>query len=543
MLRGFITNLPGRLLSALIFGMIISSPAVSDILESPFCSIPADPAMPWLPITPLPHESSIPAPRGTSDCQFYRPAWQRFLVATQPTAGGIPAFLHYPSFSEIFAIPATTPMQRLGQEAFHLDLLLRGVQRPNNPTQSVQNLLDDTQAGVQGQQGGYLIDQHGRFVYYAIHVNPEFLQFLKNQNLTTLAGIEVLSDPNNQTLPIDKDPRQLTFLGADSDIKTGYNTNVVEYKSAWMIVDGKHPPSNYFVVPASVPHYVIKNDALVQEIVDGKPVFDPVKVALLALHVVFTLPGHPEMIWSTFEHVGMKDGILVRDNAPDAKDNPTPASLDKPVSMDNFPLYKAGTLAKDSNQPFKDADFKANLQYWDSQSQSFTKGKTVQTSVYRPYPGSKTDGSAKNPDHGEDSEVIAVNNHVSEMFKEAKAKGLIEDSDQRRNYRLVGAIWLDQPILGNHTFKCGASFAINENQSTDDDDQAIAGEGRLGSTAMESFTEFDGGAPNCFSCHDADVVVHNGKVLIGRARLNVSHVLSKYVSSQNGSATVTKCQN
>jgi hypothetical protein len=60
---------------------------------------------------------------------------------------------------------------------------------------------------------------------------------------------------------------------------------------------------------------------------------------------------------------------------------------------------------------------------------------------------------------------------------------------------------------------------------------------------MESFTEFDGGAPNCFSCHDADVVVHNGKVLIGRARLNVSHVLSKYVSSQNGSATVTKCQN
>ncbi|HZZ26030.1 MAG TPA: hypothetical protein VFE60_27310 [Roseiarcus sp.] len=187
---------------------------------------------------------------------------------------------------------------------------------------------------VQGQQGGYLIDQHGRFVYYAIHVNPEFLQFLKNQNLTTLAGIEVLSDPNNQTLPIDKDPRQLTFLGTDSDIKTGYNTNVVEYKSAWMIVDGKHPPSNYFVVPAFVPHYVIKNDALIQDIVDVKPVFEP-----------------------------------------------------------------------------------------------------------------------KNPDHGEDSEVIAVNNHVTEMFREAKDKGLIENSDQRRNYRLVGVIWLDQPILGNHTFK------------------------------------------------------------------------------------------
>jgi hypothetical protein len=312
---------------------------------------------------------------------------------------------------------------------------------------------------------------------------------------------------------------------------------------AWMIVDGEHPPSNYFVVPASVPHYVVSNGALIQEVVGGKPVFDTVKVALLALHVVFTLPGHPEMIWSTFEHVGVNGGKLVRDNAPEAKDNPDFTPGDTPISADNFPLYKAGTLASEANQPVKDAEFKADLQYWDSQSQSFTKGKTVQTSVYRPFPGSKTNGSKSNPDHSEDSEVIAVNNHVTEMFEDAKAKGLIGDSDQRQNYRLVGAIWLDQPVLGNHTFNCGASFNIDEDQSTDDVNQTIAGEGRLGSTAMESFTEYDGGAPNCFSCHDANVVVHNGQPLIGKARLNVSHVLSKYVSSQNGSATVTKCQN
>jgi hypothetical protein len=216
-----------------VFGVIISYPVLADILESPFCSIPANPETPWLPITPPPEEASIPAPRGTSDCQFYRPAWQRFLVATQPTAGklGIPAFLHYPSFSDIFGIPTLSPTQGVGIEAIHLDLFPRGVQRPNNPTQSIQSLLDDTQAGVQGQQGGYLIDQHGRFVYYAIHVNPEFLQFLRNQNLTNLAGIAVLSDPNNQKLPTDQDPRQLTFLGMDSDIRAGVNTNAFEYKS------------------------------------------------------------------------------------------------------------------------------------------------------------------------------------------------------------------------------------------------------------------------------------------------------------------------
>src|SRR6185295_17567642 len=45
-----------------------------------------------------------------------------------------------------------------------------------------------------------------------------------------------------------------------------------------------------------------------------------ITVRLLALHVVFTLPGHPEFVWATFEH---SDGVpdnratdLHRDVAP-----------------------------------------------------------------------------------------------------------------------------------------------------------------------------------------------------------------------------------
>jgi hypothetical protein len=325
--------------------------------------------------------------------------------------------------------------------------------------------------------------------------------------------------------------KSLTFLGSDSDIQAAVNTNVVEYKSAWMVVDEHNPPSNYFVVPARIPHYVVNGTSLTQDKKNGQPAFDTVKVALLAIHVVFTLPGHPEMIWSTFEHVHADaTGNMVRDDAPAAPDNPSKSDPNKEVSSEDFPLYKAHTLLKDANTI---QDLKTIVQFWDDKTQSFVKGKVVQTSVYRPYPGSKTDGSAANPDHGEDSEVIAINNHATSMFNDAQSRRQIGSDDKRQYYRLVGATWLDQP---GTTFQVKKSFTIDANQSTDDPGEPVAGEGRLGSTAMESFTEFENGAPNCFSCHDTKAVRHNGPVL-DPARLNVSHVLSKYVISQTSQTT------
>jgi len=486
--------------------------------ESPFCSLPPDPAISWLPKTPVPNESSVPAPRPASDCQFYRPAWQRFLLATQPVRG-TPAFLRYPSFEQIFEPAKAASVQLKQEDLFTLSLSPRNIQRPNEPNEAQQKLLDDTQAGIGGGPGGNLIDQHGHLIYYGIHVNPAFLQFLKNQNLTTADGIKQIDS-------------SLTFLGSDSDISTGANTNIMEFKSAWMIVDADHPPSTYFVVPAQIPRYVVQGDTLVQEFQNGKPVTNKVSVALIALHVVFTLPGHPEMIWSTFEHVhtDSKSGEVVRDNAPAALDNPSNTPPQTMISNQDFPLYKANTAAQDAN---KSLDLKSIIQFWDSRTQSFVKkdGTAIQTSVYRPYPGSKTDGSKANPDHTEDDEVISINNHATAMFKDAVAKQVISDADKRQYYRLVGAIWLDQPVTGPMpSFEVKKSFSINSDQSTDDVGQPLAGEGRLGSTAMESFTEFENGTPNCFSCHDTNAV-KDKRLLIGPARLNVSHVLSKYIDS------------
>ena len=123
------------------------------------------------------------------------------------------------------------------------------------------------------------------------------------------------------------------------------------------------------------------------------------------------------------------------------------------------------------------------------------------------------------------------------MFKEARAKGLVSAADKRQNYRLVGAVWLDQPAAGPApTFLRRKRFSIDENHSTDEDGQALAGEGRLGSTAMESFTESDDQAPNCFSCHDTSSIFRNGQSVLKPARLNVSHILSKFLEEQLSSS-------
>jgi hypothetical protein len=229
---------------------------------------------------------------------------------------------------------------------------------------------------------------------------------------------------------------------------------------------------------------------------------------------------------------------MERDNAPAASDNPDFVDPNQPVTTEDFPfpLYKAHTLLKNANQPIN--QLSSIVQSWDEGSQSFTKdGKIIQTSVYRPYPGSKTNGS-KNPpdpaDRKEDDEITAINLHATSMFDDAKSRHLISDNDQRQNYRLVGATWLDQPMSGpTPFFTMGKKFSIGPSQSTDDPGEPIAGEGRLGSTAMESFTERDDLAPNCFSCHDTrEIRGPNNTIVMRPARLNVSHFLSKYLISQ-----------
>jgi hypothetical protein len=73
-------------------------------------------------------------------------------------------------------------------------------------------------------------------------------------------------------------------------------------------------------------------------------------------------------------------------------------------------------------------------------------------------------------------------------------------------------------------------------QDPDAGDALVTGEEHLSSTAMESFTQSDplvmGGpnkSPNCFFCHDSAQVTDGDNVLLKDSKINVSHILSRYL--------------
>src|SRR6185503_20257549 len=165
--------------------------------------------------------------------------------------------------------------------------------------------------------------------------------------------------------------------------------------------------------------------------------------------------------------------------------------------------------------------------------------------VYRMFPASKS-----NTTHPDDA-ITSLNFNVETLF--ARKSAALAPSDKRGHYRLVGAVWMDKPrfftldaaLQNDQTSPllqaAGGLAALEEaikNDGSDSDFSILAGEDRLSSTAMESFTQAPVSFPNCFSCHNTQAVTakgvpanrdSEGVVLLSPKLLNISHVLSQFV--------------
>jgi len=456
----------------------------------------------WLPSTP-PLSLFQPLAHPSGECPFYRGAWQNFLVATQPDSEGRPAFQFYPSIDTMFTSSKTKAPP--GKRAW---------------------LGDIKQAG--GRQ--IVIDQNGRAIYYGIHVNQAYADFIKENNLTTLADVQ------------GADPRLFFPAG------------VVELKSAWQDITDEPPLKyeSYIQTKALVPRLSKGPSGEILE--DRNDPIEERQMALLALHVVYTYPGHPEFIWGSFEHstvasTGTPDTSAKdqkRDVAPTfEQQNPTDADPDnvrvtQAVAAKDFVLYKGGTPANQANQPIPETML--NL---DEATQSFPG---QQTSIYRMFPASKSHSIDA------DAAISSLNFNIGQLF--ASKSGVLSKNDKRGNYRQIGAVWMDKPSYfkvnstianddssplvaqnGDAVKRAAALKDIAENGG-DSAFSILAGEDRLSSTAMESFTQGPGSFSNCFACHNTQAVTSRGipsakdtvsPVLLEPKRLNVSHILSQFV--------------
>jgi hypothetical protein len=222
------------------------------------------------------------------------------------------------------------------------------------------------------------------------------------------------------------------------------------------------------------------------------------------------------------------------DTNPDVKD-PNNLHDTTVVSDSDHLLFKGGTRANMANHPLSDAE----LQF-DEATQTFTD---QQTSIYRMFPASKS--NTTHPDNA----ITSLNANVEALFGQAK----LSPGDKRGHYRLVGAVWMDKPaFFANDTplqndesspFAHEPTFLADlQENGSDSDFSILAGEDRLSSTAMESFTQAPDSFPNCFSCHNTQSVTakgvpvdrdKQGLVLLPPKQLNISHVLSQFILEES----------
>jgi len=431
----------------------------------------------WVPgpgLPPVPVRMFTPPPHPDTECPFYRGAYQNFMIATTPlgTNAGTgqspsdPALVNYPTIDDAFQFTIPHLTRNTGSTyptgvAAHAALVDAGTPTGRAWLGAVR------QAG----QRNVLVDQDDHTLYYGLHMNQAFYDFIQQNALNTVNGV----------------------LNVDPSLS--FPPGLVEFKTAWKDIDpqdfanGVVPPpppgdyglsggsqflipngqgvlpsgtadptwdDNYITTTAWLPYLTQDSNGIMREDADHPRLR---KVALIAIHAVYTLPGHPEFVWGSVQHVNLNvydpapiefAGVYIQ-GAPDSQPYGTsdagvpaypgpsdPENLTVAISpsQNNWPFFKGATLENNALQPLA-----SNELNFDEATQSFPN-QGAQENVYRMFPGSKST-------HLEpDTAVFSLNSNLNYLYANAISAGNINPAvDKRFNYRLVAAIWMDKPYF------------------------------------------------------------------------------------------------
>ncbi|WP_216856615.1 hypothetical protein [Acidisphaera sp. S103] len=355
-----------RLVGAIIAALwaATSLPAAAQPAPTP-CTAPST----WFPHSQTPEQNSAGFPSDPNNCDFHQWAWNAFLWLTQDVKGE-------PRFE---AMPANGIETKAGT----LDALIgRSAQA------RTLDIID--QAGP----NGIMVDLQGHPIYYSIHSDSTFGDFLKTNGLFDPAKLRAF-DPN-----------------------TSFPVGTLTLKAAWKVVNPGENVSTFYTRHAQIALLTTKNGKIV---LSGKT--KTAAVALVGFHIAGTVANHPEMIWATFEHL---------QNAPDLPKKMSEMGPYEKVSDKNWTFYKAGT-------PFKDCNINSagsGALKLDEAAQTLTPVTQVCRMV--PY-GGGSDNNVAN--------IKSLNDSVH-----AQLKGVWN------NYFDVGAIWFaaNNALKPNCTFQPGS---------------------------------------------------------------------------------------
>jgi len=396
-----------------------------------------------------------------NNCSFYTWSEQMFLWLTSKDGSG--TVFESPDFYTVSPADATGARQLIPHSAGQM-------------LRATSNL-----AKVETEEGqatdNVLLDRYGNVVYFITMVNDVYAAMVQ---MAAQYPDSITQFPTSQT--------QLTsilnYANKNNIPISNPNTLAMELKTSWVKLNGGMNKEDYITINAVIPLYESLGDST--WVLTGDTT---ATLALVGMHIVGSANGHPELIWSTFEH---------RSNTP----NSSYQYIDT--------TGKTVTVAPDStgqwlfNQNAQNTNIAdANLSYAKFSNNQIvankTNSQTIQPSnTIRVLPwGCAYDVQPNQQDTtpaAANSEVIAINNSIINNLK---------GNDIRKNYIFIGSTWTMNGAVPNGN-------VYNPTVSGSTAPGAAIGTSSLANSTME--TDFQlkptanisgvSASNTCFTCHN-----------------------------------------
>lgn len=330
-----------------------------------------------------------------------------------------------------------------------------------------------------GQAGGddVLLSQDDSLVYYGIHANDIFTAYTIGQKKGAF---------KNQTL---NDQFPVTDDELDTVVQYAYQNNIpviepkalaMELKTSWVDAATISPRSDYVITEAIVPTFDRSNPKGPWPLT-GKT---RKELALVGMHVVGSVNGHPELIWATFEHVNnVPDNTYTYVNANKKNTTVTydsstnewvflPQNLSKPRAIAATARIDTATSPQSITSKPTPAPGATPTTVIDA----------VDVIRYNPWGNSPA---------AQDDNSLASNTALISLNKSVLSQ--LNVGDIRGNYIQTGSVWTS-----------------DGNVPTSDSDSKLTASLKLSNSTMETFHQHNfmpvGGEnfnpKNCFSCHN-----------------------------------------
>jgi hypothetical protein len=383
-------------------------------------------------------------------CGFYQYAWQIFLYHMAPvdakagaptTANAAKAsplrFETLPSLTDVVGPAlAAKPSALLGPKTtFHDPRTGRTRVFQVRGSEPVKNI---EQAG----SNGVLVDQNGNVTYYEQFLNP------LSQGFFSACSIPIAKC---ESVPAAQPLR--------------FPPGAMELKISYRVLTSRTPNANTYI---TVPNVQVWNPQVKDPKTGKYGVIQVVNLGLVGYHLVFSTSHHPELIWSTFEHV---------DNAPDGPCT-GPTTPPAPFTAWAFNNRASTSCSNINNFP-------------SGQQAPYPVTQAFRNWLYGSIP--KTNNGDQNT-----ATLQALNKNVL---------GILPPSSILKYYFLAGGVWTNGTLPANTSNEVGGLYLAN--------------------ATLETFTQTPNpntsGNIDCFSCHNTGST--------GKPSYGVSHAAGTNSSS------------